>query len=105
MDLSTYGLSVMLLSQLTGVHPDTARRWKRAGKVPAHYAQLLALRLGGDLGSITGSWSGFKLDSGQLWTPEGRSVTTGDIRAIPYTRELVHELQKQLAEPQQWKLF
>ena len=41
----------------------------------------------------------------RIWTPEGAWVPPGDIRAIPYTRELVRELKRQLAEPQQWKLF
>lgn len=105
MDLSTYGLPVLLLAQVTGVHLDTARRWKRAGKVPAHYAPLIALRIEGDLGLITDQWKGFRLAQGDLWTPEGTPVSPGEVRAIPYRRDQIRELERRLSTPQQWQLI
>jgi Phage protein len=105
MDLSTYGLPVLELVRLTGVHVDTARRWKRAGQVPARYGDLLTLRRTGDLGVLAPDWAGFRLDGSQLWTPENARLRPGDLRAIPYRREQLRELERQLAEPQQRSLF
>lgn len=103
--MSTHGLSVLLLMQLTGVHIDTARRWKRQGRIPAHYETIAQLRLSGDLGAITGSWKGFKIADGKLWTPEGQPVAPGDVRSIPYRAQEISELRRQPAEPKQRELF
>lgn len=100
-----FGLSVQILTMATGVHPDTARRWKRRGRIPKHYQALITLHITGDLGAIERAWSGFRIAGGKIWTPENTSVTPGDVRAIPYRIQLVSELQRQLAQPQQWKLF
>lgn len=105
MEMSTYSLPARWLADITGVHLETAKRWKRAGIVPKHYAPLVALRTEGDLGLIADRWDGWRLREHQLWTPEDIAVTPGDIRAIPYQKELVRELTKRLAEPQQWKLL
>lgn len=105
MDLSTYGLSVLLLAQLANVHIDTARRWKRAGKMPDHVAEIMRLKLDGDLGMIAADWSGFRLTKNQLWTPEGTGIRPGDIRAIPYRRAQLIELERELREPRQQELF
>jgi Phage protein len=105
MDLSTYGLPVLELVRLTGVHVDTARRWKRAGRVPAHYGELLTLKRTGDLGVLAPDWAGFRVTEGQLWTPEDRPVRPGDIRSIPYRLQQIRELERQLAEPHQRSLF
>lgn len=100
-----YGLSAQLLADLAQVHTETAKRWKRTGRIPHAYWVLAQLRLLGDLGTLSSTWSEFRLIEDRIWTPEGAWVPPGDIRAIPYTRELVRELKRQLAEPQQWKLF
>lgn len=105
MDRSTYGLSAELLASITGAHIDTARRWKRRGVLPPKAAQLIAIKLHGDLGAIAKHWQGFTLRQGKLWTPEGSSVTTGEIRAIPYRTQELEELRRALRIPQQWKLF
>jgi hypothetical protein len=105
MDSETYGLSVELLTELTNVHPDTARRWKRRRKIPKAYASLVDLHMTGDLGTLATDWKGFRLIAGRLWTPEGTSVTPGDIRAIPYRQQLVSEMERSLREPKQWRLF
>ena len=105
MDTSTYGLSVLLLAQLTGVHMDTARRWKRNGQIPPHHAQIIELKLNGDLGALTASWRGFRIADGKLWTPEGAQVTPGEIRAIPLRRQQLADLQRQLMTPTQKELF
>jgi hypothetical protein len=103
MDLSTYGLSVLLLVQITGVHIDTARRWKRAGKVPKKHAVQVALATEGDLGVIAPEWTGFRVKNGLLWTPEGLAVRPGDIRSIPYRAHQVLALEQELAKEREPK--
>lgn len=105
MKISTYSLPAAWLAHVTGVHLETAKRWKRAGAIPKHYAHLVALRTEGNLGVIAGDWDGWRLRDQQLWTPDDVVVTPGEIRAIPYQKELLRELKKQLAEPQQWSLI
>lgn len=105
MESELYGLSAMLLARVTGTHIETAKRGKRAGRVPTARRDLVQLRIHGDLGTLSDPWSELRLVKDRLWTPEGSWVSPGDIRAIPYTRDLVRELKRQLAEPQQCKLF
>lgn len=103
--VETYGLSVAWLTKHAQVHPDTARRWKRAGRIPEPYAALVKLRANGDLGELNSTWTGWSLGDGVLWTPENAAVAPGDIRAIPYRKEQVAALEKALREPQQFDLF
>jgi len=100
-----YGISAGLLAGVTGRHIDTARRWKRAGKVPHAHADLVRLRLVGELGVVDDGWRGFRLVRGKLWTPEGAPITPGDIRAIPFRRAQLDELQRLALSPRQWELF
>lgn len=106
MDFDTYSFSAQLLADITGVHLETAKRWKRAGKAPAHHAPFLSLRIDGNLGLISQPWEDWRLTrDGKLWTPEDVEVTPGAIRAIPYQSALIKELKHRLAEPQQWRLL
>ena len=61
-----YGVSATLIALATGAHLDTARRWKRTGRMPGAIAALLELRLEGELGLVDQLWSGFRLVRGQL---------------------------------------
>lgn len=103
--METYGLSVELLKQLTGVHINTARRWKRRGQIPRHFEKLVKLAVTGDLGALHPNWNGFRLVKDQIWTPEDQPVRSGELRAIPLQRELIRELQHQLKKPHQWPLL
>lgn len=100
-----YGIPAPLIAQVTGASVETARRWKRTGRMPAAVAALLDLRLAGELGQVDDTWRGFRLARGQLWTPEGTPVTPGDIRAIPLRRQQLDELQRLALDPRQWELF
>ncbi len=82
MDL--YGLSPRIIADLTGVSLKTARRWKHAGQAPAIASQLIKIKAHADLGALERSWTGFRLITGTLWTPENYQLTPGDLRAIPY---------------------
>lgn len=104
MDCDFDGWSSKAVSDALGIHPDTGRRWKRQGRVPSHRAAAIKLALQGDLGSIDDTWHGFVLRQGRIWTPENQPVMPGELRAIPYRRELIDELRRQLQQPQQWSL-
>lgn len=105
METGLYGYSAETLAELTGRTLDTTKRWKRAGRAPNARQRLLSLALEGNLGAIDQSWHGFTIRSGQIWTPEAMSVTPGQIRAIPYRLAQLRELERRLAEPQQWNLL
>jgi hypothetical protein len=102
MDL--YGVSAMAIANAAGVSLPTARRWKKRG-APALRAPVLALKVNGDLGEISATWAGWKLCADALWSPEGECIRPGDIKAIPYRRELLRELELRLASPRQLPLL
>jgi hypothetical protein len=58
-----------------------------------------------DLGALERSWEGFRLIPGILWTPENHQLTPGDLRAIPYRRQQLKDLQNALREPKQFTLL
>lgn len=105
MEIDGYGLSARLLADVTGMSLDTTTRWKRTGRIPAAHHTLIQLRTTGDLGSLSADWRGWRLAGHRLWTPEDAELRPGDIRAIPYQLDLLRELQRQLARPQQYGLF
>ena len=103
--LDLYGISAELIARLIGCHIDTARRWKRLGKMPVAVGRYLAVRLDGELGFVDTAWRGFRLVRGELRTPEGDTIRPGDVRAIPYRRQQLAELQRLALDPRQWELF
>lgn len=81
------------LARLTGAHRTTVRRWKllsRAGWLPVWLERLVNAVHRGQLGEIHPAWHGWMINQrdGELVTPEGVCVTMGQIRAIPYLRDL-----------------
>jgi hypothetical protein len=74
-------------------------------RIPARYRALASLQLNGDLGEVAPAWRGWKLWNGLLWSPEGDSFAVPEVRAIPYRRQMLQELQRQLKEPQQFQLL
>lgn len=103
--MDPYGLPLELLIRAAGVSPDTARRWKRNGRIPALAARLVQLWCEGDLGALDRAWSGFTLRRGQLWTPYQFAVSPGEISAIPYRFAQLSALERALRTPAQWDLF
>jgi hypothetical protein len=99
-----HGLSASTISDLCHVSLPTARRWKRRRQVPASHARLLELLIFGQLGALCSAWSGWRMREGKLITPEGWSVSPGEVRAIPYRLAQVSELERALRQPQQWAL-
>lgn len=101
---SLYGISETAIVRAIGVDRRTARRWKRAGRVPSIVAPLLRIRFEGDLADLDAAWCGWKLHRGDLWSPEGHAFSPGDLRALPYLRDLHAELLKLQSQPKQLDL-
>lgn len=98
------GIPAARIARLLGVHLDTARRYKRSGRMPRAIARYLELRLAGELGFVDTAWRGFRLVAGQLVTPEGATLRPGEIRAVPIRLQQIAELERLAAEPRQWNL-
>jgi Phage protein len=59
----------------------------------------MQIRAQADLGSLEPSWSGFRLITGMIWTPENYKLTPGDLRAIPYRAQQLRDYERQMARP------
>jgi len=103
MDL--YGISAELLTEIANVPIEKARRWKRAGKVPARVQAIVQLRLSTDLGVLDPASRGYVIRNGLLWTPENDSLTPAQIRAAPWWRGLAKIYEEKLKQPQQYELL
>lgn len=102
MDAATlYGYSSARIAERIGVSEVTARRWKRAKKLPAAIARLLRLVLGGELGEISRAWRGWSLREGELVSPEGWTFKAGEILAIPFFRAQLAAYQAEQRLPRQ----
>lgn len=99
------GFPAELLARRLGVSIETARRYKRTGRMPAAMARLLELRIQGELGFMDTAWHGFRLVRGELVTPEGSTIRPGEVRALPINRQRMAELERLALEPRQWQLF
>lgn len=89
------------LERLTGAHRTTVARWKlraRAGWLPAWLARLVNTLHRGHLDDINAAWRGWLINphDGHLVTPEGVSVSQGQIRALPQLYELRRALELEL---------
>lgn len=102
--LALYGLSAAMLATITGAHEDTARRWKRASRVPKWLLRLVALVAHGELGEIDEHWRGWRVVRGQIVSPEGWTATPGDIRALPLMRQqiAVYQADRRLPAQADW---
>lgn len=81
-----YGVPVSVLVALTGAHASTARRWKRAARVPAWLVLLVGVVWRGELDAISPAWRGWRLVRGELVSPEGWTATPGEVCALPLMR-------------------
>jgi hypothetical protein len=85
------------LAHLTGAHITSARRWKRLLQLPRWLQLLIDTVHRGRLDAINPAWRGWMINphDGQLVTPEGTSVTQGQIRALPFLYAQLHALRAQ----------
>jgi len=103
--MNTYGIPVDALAAIAAVHIDTARRWKRNGKLPVPVNRAVKLLYLGELGALDPAWRDFRLQGAELWTPEGLHVTPGEVRAVHWYRQVAEELRREIQRPRQWDLF
>lgn len=88
------------LAALTGAHITTARRWKRLRRIPRWLESLVYTVTEGRLCRIHKDWRGWMIHTrdGVLVTPEGLTVTPGQIRALPQLYALRDALQSELRQ-------
>lgn len=103
--MTPYGIPLARLIELTGVHPDTARRWKREQYIPRPWDLIVQLRMQAPLGELAQPWDGWHLRKDLIISPEGWSFTPGQVRAIPLRDQLIRELQRERATPRQLSLL
>jgi hypothetical protein len=97
-----YGVPVETIAAKCGVHPDTARRWKRTGNVPPTAVIAIRALFEHDLGAISGDWTGWSVRGDELISPEGDRFTPGMVRASAYHRQRCQEMDRgrpQRADP------
>jgi hypothetical protein len=88
-----YGISAALLVHLTGAHRTTAARWKRNPRIARWLERLVRVCHQGELGEIDSTWSGWRLEGGELVSPEGWRFTPGQIRVIPFLHAQIRTLR------------
>lgn len=75
---SVSDFSIKHIAQVCGVDLTTARRWKRRAQRPPDWAFPLLM---GDLGFFDPRWKGWRLIKGDLVSPEGWTLSCGDVLA------------------------
>ncbi len=75
------------LALLTGAHLPTARRWKRAVRLPRWLSVLVRSVAEGWLDDLSPEFAGWCVRGGQLISPEGWQFSPGEIRALPFLRQ------------------
>lgn len=98
MDLpdALHGLTPERLAQLAGAHITTARRWLRRRQAPRVILAALAVLRYGDLGAVSGAWSGWLVRGAELVSPEGSTYTPSMVRAGPLYERAAAELRAQV---------
>jgi hypothetical protein len=82
MDL--YGISAEEIATRCGVDLATARRWKRgATRIPRTAVAVLL----GDLGAIDPHFRGWKIEHGEIISPEGWRFGPGEVLSLPLLRQ------------------
>lgn len=101
MDTELDWITHQALEALTGAHRTTVARWKRlarSGRVARWLRVLVATVHRGQLDALHAAWRGWMINSqdGTLVSPEGVTVTQGQIRALPQLYALRDALQAEL---------
>ena len=82
-----YGIPAERVAAMTGAHLTTARRWKRAARLPLWLTKLCRLLIDGELEEISGTFAGWRIHCDELVSPEGWRFTPGDVRSLPFLRQ------------------
>lgn len=91
MDSDLLRLPAEEIADAAGVDISTARRWKRANRLPEPVARLLAITKLGRLDAI--GWRGWRMVRGELVSPEGWTYQPGEVLALTLLRQRVSVLQ------------
>jgi len=100
----SFGIEIKQLSELTGLHPSTLRRYRRSNKAPRHIIELIAIYRAGKLPSQEKTWDGWKIIGECLADPDGNTYHVNEIRQLPYLFQLQKEFQKYRRAPAQFLL-
>lgn len=87
------GINVKELSRICHVSLKTATRWKDGTTCPPESALLL---LAADLGCFDAAWKGWTVRRGHLISPEGWSITLGDVISSPLLRQQLAAFKTEL---------
>lgn len=79
-----YGIPIKEIARICCVSIKTATRWKNGSTCPPRSARFLLL---GDLGCLDPGWTGWRVRSGVLYSPEGWEITVNDVLATPLMRQ------------------
>lgn len=96
-----WGVGARMLAERTGVSLATARRWKRARRIPAAIARFIQVAIFGELGVISRAWRGWSLRDGALVSPEGWTFSPGEILSLPFLRQQLAAYQAEQRVPRQ----
>ena len=99
-----YGVSADSIAIWCRVHITTARRWKRGEDPPFAAIRWTELKSTGNLGLVDPLWDGWALREGMLVSPEQVSVSTGEIRSLPFLRTLIahYQAEQRLTRQSDW---
>lgn len=96
-----WGVGARMLAERTGVSLATARRWKRAKRIPAAIARFIQVAIFGELGPISRAWSGWRMVKDELVSPEGWTFKPGELLALPLLRMQLAAYQAEQRVPRQ----
>lgn len=101
---SLAGIRAEQLAALGCVHLSTARRWKRTGKCPRWLERLVRVCHRGELDDIHRAWRGWRLERGELISPEGWQFSPGAVRSIPLlqTQVKTYQLERRFFQQADW---
>ncbi len=91
------GISKARAAELCGVDKRTWRRWESGETyMPRAVWAWFRAATGGGFAAAGPEWDGWVFYRGELCAPEGTGFSVGEVRALPYTYALRHELSRNI---------
>lgn len=88
----------MLVDYLGDTSLRTVQRWYASDKAPRAVVLMIRM-LKGELGIIHPDWQGWSIGKdGLLYSPEGRHVQPGELRALQYQGARIRALENRVKE-------
>lgn len=98
------GLTPAEIAAIAGVHPTTARRWKRTHHAPTWASRLLALHVGGALPTTCPTWAHWRITGSYLIDPAGIEYSAGQVMSLWIVEQLRRDLERRHQAPVQYLL-